>query len=169
MTDTIVLLASYSNSLEANLAKNALEAKGIRCALNDEGMVNMAWHMSNAVGGIKLLVNESDIFSARTILRDRDLFPEERAVERSTLEEEMDPQEELHLWVDRVFRAAIIGVAAFPIQFYVSAILYCIYHSPVKPQQGYRAKLGLAILINLFFWALFLGMVSIFVISLFRW
>jgi hypothetical protein len=55
-TEGFVTVATFTNSLEANLAKQHLEAGGVRCFLRDESTVDVAWHLSVAVGWIKLPV-----------------------------------------------------------------------------------------------------------------
>ncbi len=47
-------IATFSDSIAANLAKGQLEDAGIDTYLADEQTVGMAWHLSIAVGGIKL-------------------------------------------------------------------------------------------------------------------
>lgn len=164
MTGSIVPLTSFANSVEANMAKGALEAQGISCSLHDEEMVNMQWQMTNAFGGIKLMVREADVFEARRILVDRDLLPEARNSARSLSNEEWDPQDELERWVDRAFRAAVIGIVFFPLQFYVTWILWCIYHPPERLDGGYRIKVVLAFLINVTFWAISTLLFGLFVL-----
>lgn len=49
-------LRSYSDSIEANLARSVLDAAGIPTSLADEHIVNTDWFYTGAVGGVKLLV-----------------------------------------------------------------------------------------------------------------
>jgi hypothetical protein len=77
---TLVKLASFATVEEAHLAKNALEAEGIRVFVEDEASVGLFWHLGGAMGGIKLLVMDDDVPRAQRVL---DHFDEEYE-ERST-------------------------------------------------------------------------------------
>ncbi|MGZ4814277.1 MAG: putative signal transducing protein [Terriglobales bacterium] len=50
------------------MAKGALESAGVNCVLADDNMIRMNWFYSNALGGVKLLVNADDIEAAREVL-----------------------------------------------------------------------------------------------------
>lgn len=56
----IVTVARFDQAGQAHVAKNALEAAGIRAVIADETVVSMDWFLSNAVGGIKVQVLEED-------------------------------------------------------------------------------------------------------------
>jgi Putative prokaryotic signal transducing protein len=64
----VVLLRQFRDLPEALLAKGSLESAGIRCLLGDANMVRMDWFYSNAIGGIKLLVDSDDAAEAEQIL-----------------------------------------------------------------------------------------------------
>jgi hypothetical protein len=51
------LIRSYDNYISANLQLQQLEAEGIRSYLQDENTVTLAPQFSNAIGGIKLMVD----------------------------------------------------------------------------------------------------------------
>ena len=51
-----ILLNSYGNYVEAHIAKGVLEEEGIVCWLKDENTVTIDPILTNAVGGIKLMV-----------------------------------------------------------------------------------------------------------------
>ncbi|OAI39858.1 hypothetical protein AYO40_05355 [Planctomycetaceae bacterium SCGC AG-212-D15] len=68
MAEQMVKVASFGTVEEAHLAKNALEAEGIRAALEDEASVGMFWYLGNAFGGIKLLVTEEEVPHAQRVL-----------------------------------------------------------------------------------------------------
>jgi len=69
MTEKLVKIAEFSQSMEAHFSKTRLESEGIECFINDEFTVNMNWLFSNAIGGVKLLVKESDVGRAVEILQ----------------------------------------------------------------------------------------------------
>lgn len=70
MSDRLVTVASFSNAIEANIARNALEEAGIPACLADEEMVNALSLLSNILGGVKLLVRESDGQAACSLLNE---------------------------------------------------------------------------------------------------
>lgn len=52
----LVRIASYNNYIEAYIIMGRLEQENIRCHLLDEHSVTIDPFISNAIGGIKLLV-----------------------------------------------------------------------------------------------------------------
>src|SRR5215472_14558106 len=64
----LVPVRKFRDLPEALLAKGSLDSAGIECALADDNMVRMDWFYSNAIGGIKLLVNGGDAAEAEQIL-----------------------------------------------------------------------------------------------------
>ena len=69
MDQELVTIGTYRETMEANLVRSRLEAEGIMCFLADEHLVQMNWLYSDAVGGVKLQVAESDAEAAIRILR----------------------------------------------------------------------------------------------------
>ena len=53
-----VLLQSYDNYVSAHIAMGRLEEDGINCWLKDENTVTIDPILSNAIGGIKLMVEQ---------------------------------------------------------------------------------------------------------------
>lgn len=51
-----VLLNSYDNYVDAHIARGVLEEEGIECWLKDENTVTIDPILTNAIGGIKLMV-----------------------------------------------------------------------------------------------------------------
>jgi len=68
MDEKLVTIATFGNTVEANLAKNRLETAGIRAFLADADTVDMAWQLTGAVGGIKLQIPEGDEEVALSLL-----------------------------------------------------------------------------------------------------
>ena len=64
----LVVIRSYWNLLDAELAKGALESAGIEAFLFDDNMVRMDWFNANALGGIKLRVDPVNVEAAERIL-----------------------------------------------------------------------------------------------------
>ncbi|RYY62638.1 MAG: DUF2007 domain-containing protein [Chitinophagaceae bacterium] len=63
-----VLLSSYDNYIEAHIALGRLENAYINCHLQDDHSVTLNPYLSNAIGGIKLMVAESQAARANEVL-----------------------------------------------------------------------------------------------------
>lgn len=87
----LVTLRTFDNYVTAHIVKARLEAEGIACVLKDENTVVMQWHISNAIGGIKLQVARCDVATAEHILQ---VTEQETRARQSTVgfwdEEDMD-------------------------------------------------------------------------------
>ena len=68
-----VLLCSFDNYIPAHIALGRLKEEFINCYLQDEYSVTIDPFLSNAIGGIKLMVAETQLERAREILEDQDL------------------------------------------------------------------------------------------------
>jgi hypothetical protein len=64
-----VLVQVYDNYVSAHIAKGRLEEEGINCWLKDEHTVAIDPILTNAVGGIKLMVEKNRSEEAAGILR----------------------------------------------------------------------------------------------------
>lgn len=71
MADQWITVATFSQPVEAHLARTKLESEGIDCLVCDEYLVRVNWLLSNAVGGVKLRVPWWDEHRAREALRPR--------------------------------------------------------------------------------------------------
>ena len=65
-----ILIISFTYPHEAHLAKGKLESEGIEVVIKDELTAQVNNFYSNAIGGVKLLVKESDYDNAYRILID---------------------------------------------------------------------------------------------------
>ncbi len=63
-----VVLNSYNTYIDAHIARGVLETEGISCWLNDENTLTVNPILTNAVGGIKILVSQDDAQKAWDIL-----------------------------------------------------------------------------------------------------
>jgi len=68
MTESLVIIGSYSTPYEANLVKSQLESAGIPAFVADEYTIGMNWLYSNALGGVKVQVPESLALEAQALL-----------------------------------------------------------------------------------------------------
>jgi len=64
-----VLVRSFDNYISAHIAMGRLKEDGIDCWLKDENTVTIDPILTNAVGGIKLMVDTSQLEKAAAILR----------------------------------------------------------------------------------------------------
>ena len=60
---------SYDNYVPAHIAAGRLKESGIECWIKDENSVTLDPLLSNAMGGIKLMVAEADVRAALKILK----------------------------------------------------------------------------------------------------
>lgn len=67
-----ILVASYLDPIEAQIARGLLMAEGIEAHVGDEQIALANWEWRLAVGGTKLRVPASQAESARAVLRDLD-------------------------------------------------------------------------------------------------
>ena len=63
-----VILETFENYIEANLALGRMEKAGINCRLKDENTATLYPILTNAIGGIKLMVLKDDQQKAIEIL-----------------------------------------------------------------------------------------------------
>ena len=66
---SFVPIASFDNYVSAHIAMGRLEEDGIRCWLKDENTVTIDPILTNAVGGIKVMVDSGQAEEAAGILR----------------------------------------------------------------------------------------------------
>jgi DNA-directed RNA polymerase subunit RPC12/RpoP len=64
-----ILLTTFTNYMDAHLCQMHLEEEGINCWLKDENTVTIDPILTNAIGGIKLMVHESQVERAKELLR----------------------------------------------------------------------------------------------------
>jgi hypothetical protein len=64
----LVVVRAFSHPHEAYLACSALQAAGLDATIADANIVAADWLVSNAVGGVKVLVRAEDVITAREIL-----------------------------------------------------------------------------------------------------
>ena len=65
----LVVVATYPDAIQANIAKGLLESEGIDVVLRDEHLVTANWMLSNALGGVRLMVPISSADDANRLLQ----------------------------------------------------------------------------------------------------
>lgn len=66
----LVTIQTFDNYFNANIQLTRLRAAGVECYLKDEYTVTIDPLLSNAIGGIKLVVKKSQEQTVRTLLRE---------------------------------------------------------------------------------------------------
>jgi hypothetical protein len=69
-TDTYITVLTFTYPHELAVIRGRLESEGIECFVKDELTVQVNPFYSNAIGGVKLQVKESDLEKAMEILRE---------------------------------------------------------------------------------------------------
>lgn len=64
----LVILQTFDNFFNANIQLTRLRAAGIECYLKDEYIVTIDPFLSNAIGGIKLMVRKNEEHKVRKLL-----------------------------------------------------------------------------------------------------
>ena len=64
----MVTIRSFSDVMQAWLAKSSLESAGVECCLVDDNMVRLDWGISILLGGVKLQVNPEDAEASLAML-----------------------------------------------------------------------------------------------------
>jgi len=63
-----VPIQSFDNYIEANIIRSRLEQEGINCWLQDENSATITPFLADSIGGIKLMVPESQVDRAKELL-----------------------------------------------------------------------------------------------------
>lgn len=145
--DELVTIATFTNSIDASLAQQQLKAAGINCLVADEATTNFAWHLSIAVGWIKLKVLRRDVDNAIDILTASDIqFQPFDDTDDDDEFEKLSPADEI---LERAFRAAVIGLIFFPLQIYSLWLLATLLFSGWKISRNRYLKAIITIILDL--------------------
>ncbi len=68
--DRLILIRRFFNPVEAHIAKKILEDHDIHSFILDEHHSSSAWHLSIAIGGLRLMVLTSDYEEAQNVLNE---------------------------------------------------------------------------------------------------
>lgn len=74
----LVTIQTFDNYFNANIQLTRLRAAGVECYLKDEYTVTIDPLLSNAIGGIKLVVRKSDEHTVRRLLREMNATSEKK-------------------------------------------------------------------------------------------
>ena len=70
MTEHFVTIATFGTPFEAEIARGHLVSEGIEAVVADGDVVTANWMYSSAIGGVKVLVQESEAGRARSVLEE---------------------------------------------------------------------------------------------------
>jgi hypothetical protein len=161
------VVTSFDNPVAAEMARNYLHDNGIEAILGDEELVATMWSMSNALGGIKLMVSAGDVALAEYLLARRpgttaSQQPEDAiaatpdaahaAAGPGQAEPIVEtPADKLAL---RAWRATVFGLMFPPLQLYALYVLMQLWVEPSRLSPEFRNKPKLALALSLPLWAL---------------
>ena len=167
MSTDLIKIATFATPPEAELARNALALEGIESYLEGDTFVGWAWHLSDAVGGVKLLVGSDDTQRAIEILgppQSADDRASHSSAEATTVapgpddieEDALSPTAVGDATARRAWRAAVLGLILLPPLLNVYSIWLLLEvvlnHRPLS-QKGHRCFLG-AMLVDVLLLAL---------------
>jgi len=156
--DELVCVANFTTAEQAAIAQINLEAQGIRCALSNQTTAGLFWYMSDAIGGVGILVAKTDQAKALELLDElasnkTDLIGDAWKInpddESQNLATEPDsPMSAREENANRALRGAVLGVLFAPLQLYVFyLLLFKVFASdePIRPVYTRRAWQAAAI------------------------
>jgi hypothetical protein len=160
MPQDLVCVGSYYTTELAHVARLALESEGIPSFIDNEWISSINWVFTDAVGGVKLLVDSCDAESAIAILSSRSEYKwnEANIAEAEGFEQAASEPEQLILNssnanereanVLRAYRGSIVGLLFLPIQFFVLyLLLFKVFanNQPLSNKRKTQAIIALAI------------------------
>ena len=130
MVRELVTVARFDIPATAHIARNALEAAGIKAVVQDEQLVAMDYLLSLAVGGIKLQVWEEDAERALSVLAS--VVPvdsktpgylelsAESGDDSTVLRADTNDRDR---YAGRAFLASLCSLLVFPVAFYTAYLM----------------------------------------------
>ncbi len=65
----MITIARFQTPEDAHLFRAFLGSRGIEAHLEDEYVVQLFWHYSNAIGGVRVVVNDDDVEEAAEVFQ----------------------------------------------------------------------------------------------------
>lgn len=161
MAEKLVTVATFENSVQAELAKSQLESAGIKAVVIDGNLIDTAWQYTTAVGGVKVQVLESDREKAESLLQNKEPsdFSEDFPDETTELarEENTSTPSQREKDADRSLRTAVFGIVLLPLQVYALILILKVFASRQTLSDPHRRRWITACVINFIFWLLIIG------------
>ena len=117
MNSNFVIVYSFLYPHEMEIAKHALEAHGIPCFSEDSLTVQSYQFISNAVGGVKLLVANKDLQKSIELLVLKEIIPQPN--QKNNLSTEVRLSNMLNLF----FKSNIVKLNKIPIKILFLTLL----------------------------------------------
>ena len=143
MSVNLVTIATFENSTIANIVKRSLETDGITVFLADEMIVDAAWYLSTAIGGVRIQVPEKQVKRAISSLSRFQTLP------RGGGDNDFAKVSWADRTVDRMFRVAVISLFFLPLFPYSTWLLARLLISRRRVSQDRHLKLTIAIIMNI--------------------
>ncbi len=158
MSNDLVEIARFHSTAEAAIARNRLDAADIPACLDGEVMANWFWYLGSAIGGVKLLVNDSDADRAATILSSVDTISEEDAIDfgDDSTQEGEDQEHEVSPELTRAFRASILGVFLLPPLLNIYSTYLIFRHHLVQSPWNWRLRIAVSVNLSVFLFFCFI-------------
>jgi hypothetical protein len=123
----LVVARAFSLPDEAHLACSVLHAAGLDARVADEYTVKTDWLLSNAVGGVKVMVRAEDLTTARELLEQTAVLSDDDAslqmLDTEDSEEDVCPRCRNRKWVPvtlgkrlAVWSWLIVGMPLYPVR-----------------------------------------------------
>jgi hypothetical protein len=148
--------------VEAQLAKQLVEAEGIPSVLQGYETVSSDWLLGNAIGGIQLQVPEHRMQQAMSALSEAGSFgkrsllepamPTDHELETDGIDNDQDPIEDEPLTpqtgreaqIDRFYKSSIVSWVFFPFSIYSLYVFLRIKidDQPISPAYEHRLWMG---------------------------
>lgn len=112
---------------ELAVVKSKLESEGIECRVLDEHTVQAYNFLSQAIGGVRLQVAESNLERARLILEENGFIGESKEPEQSKVEKKIsDPK------FQKTFKVLLISIITITIALGTLAFIYLYVNRPTN-------------------------------------
>lgn len=149
--DDLVTVARFDNDIDASLARQCLAGAGIAAYLADQSTVATAWHLTGALGGVKLLVATRDVEEATAVLtkvRDGELEVEEEWTEDEVAAEGEDEEDDVaepprssrEQMVDRSLKSLVLSLLFMPLTLYTAWLLLDVASSAGELRTAHRRR-----------------------------
>lgn len=167
--DKLVTVARFDNDMDAALARQCLAGAGIAAFLADQSTVATAWHLTGALGGVKLQVAARDLDEATAVLAQAQAGELEVEGEWGDDSEEdddepADTRTKREQTVDRLLKSMVLSLLFLPLAFYTGWLLIDVGTTEGELGVKYRKRAIIVAIVTAFQLGLLLvfmrGMVS---------
>ncbi len=156
MSDDLRTVARFASPADAAMARNALEAAGIRTAIADEYTLTTDPLLHGALGFIKVQVRAADLERAEAVLADREHLPPDVLTDAALAAgdadaesppehdeaDEFPPESEGERLVNYAYRASLMGLLACPPLLHVYSLFLllrvALFHGELPPAANRR-------------------------------